>query len=116
MKHSEALLLALGALLLSALIEVAIAKPQAKGMMWTSDDQAKPIAMQGIECPGFVIASNTLDQTDHGVIEGYFAVGASFEGFMRPVDPRYAWVKQHRGQPVDIVIRVRELIKPEVIK
>lgn len=118
----ESPLLAIGALALSAVI--GLAKQPAEGMMGTVG-QDKPIGseltgdrsigMTGCKETGnlFVIASNVFQQTDHGALEGYFAVGKGFDGMLRPVDPRFHWLREFRDKPVDVIIRVRE---PKVLE
>ena len=95
-------------------------QPPMRGMMGESGDLTEfPVAMGQPEyplCPGYILASNTLDQTDHGALEGYFAVGQGFDGVMRPNIPAYNYIKEFRGQNVDIVLRVRAPRKLEKIK
>lgn len=123
----EAPLLAIGAVLLSGVIDLVAHQPPAEGMMGVIG-QDKPIGgemsvtgeigLAGCKEPAnyYVIASNTFDMTDHGALDGYFAVGKAFDGMLRPQDPRFHWLQQFKGKPVDVIIRVREPKTLERIK
>lgn len=103
--HGKGLLVAILFLILTALLDL---RSQPRGMVWTEDDFPKPVGMSGPVCPGFILASNTLTYTDHGIAEGYFAIGQGFTGIVRPGNPALDRVRDNLHKDVELVLRVKE--------
>ena len=110
MRHTKGFALALGAILITMIVEVCsqpvVSTVPARGMMWTEDDQAKPVGFTG-SC-GFILATGQLTFTDYNIEQGYFEV-SEFQGQMRPESPWLHRVRENRGKGVEILLRVREV-------
>jgi hypothetical protein len=107
------MLLALAAIFLAGAMDVC-SQPPAVGSMGATGD-FRPTHMMGFgapprppDCPGFVLASQTLTFTDHGIKEGYFEVGEGFSAMMRPGNPLLKYIEQNRGKSVKIRLYVDE--------
>jgi hypothetical protein len=114
MKHRNAILLAIGSILLGGVLDVG--GQTLRGMMWTENDWEPVVKMSGEpSCAGYILATNKLTYTDHGIEEGYFAIGNGFSGMMNKENPALHRVRENLGRDVDLVLRVREPRKLEAI-
>lgn len=112
MNHVKGFALALCAIVVVMVVEV-MAQP-VRGMMWTENDQAQPVAMAQ-SCPGFVLATGLVSFTDYNIEQGYFEI-SEFQGQMRPDSTWLLRVKENRGKPAEIVLRIIEPRTLEGIK
>lgn len=56
--------------------------------------------------PGFILGSGVLDAADHELDDGAVQIGG-YTLFINRVSPPVSWlyVRQHRGQPMELVLR-----------